>query len=923
MFGFGFSKEKSRANAERYLQQNKLPNAISEYEKILQVEPNDLAIVNTVGDIYARLGQNEKAIERFRVVGESYASDGFLPKSIAMYRKITKLDPNGLAAMEKLAELYRKQGLVSDARSMLLQAAETYTRKGQSKETLRLLKQLVLFDPENVQVITRTADLMTKGGEKKEAKEMLSRSASTLIERHALEPAQKVLESLIALDRDNLHAQELRAQVTLELGDAAKAAELYEAIPDLDSRADGLRNLLAAYLKLDKLENAIPIGRKLVSVHQDADGVVKIASRLFKANETLQALTLYKDFSTQVLAHDKEEVMAHLHSAVSRVRTDPEALQTLYNLFQRAGESSMIAEILELQAHACVQNDQFERARDAYKELIELEPENAAHIQGYRQVCARLGPAAPTAPSGTRPDDEPRSLEEFLTGNEPDLPPQSYPPEIEERISTALTEAELCESFSSKKRGIDALELALLSAPEDLRLNSTLGMLYRQDGQTAKAAHCYSTVQRVLEGLGETEAAGYYANLSGSDQITTWEAKAGDEFTTLDFDLSADLDPASGNAEEIDLSSEWESVWQNPPAPPSPSPAPESPAASSAHVSELLEEVHFCLAQRIWSEAETAIARLAAACPAHPELPTLRSQLLQGRPDSAAASLPPEPRYASVEVIELGSDLSSFPPQSIEVPPPSPAAPSLSSLAAELDAVLGDSFTPAPQPRREVPASAPRSTQPPPAPPAAIPVISPAAPMVSPVYAFAEDDPFQTLPARAQHAQELVPQLLVAEEVAAEPEAFLPPSVFGDLLQSFEQELASPQDEDNDPETHFNLGIAFREMGLLDEAIGELQKVCKMAGAGLSKARAQEAYIWLATCFVEKSVPEASFKWFLRALEAAADEESRTALNYELASAYEAAGRRREALDHFMEVYGTNIDYRDVASRIHDLRSAV
>jgi thioredoxin-like negative regulator of GroEL len=64
-------------------------------------------------------------------------------------------------------------------------------------------------------------------------------------------------------------------------------------------------------------------------------------------------------------------------------------------------------------------------------------------------------------------------------------------------------------------------------------------------------------------------------------------------------------------------------------------------------------------------------------------------------------------------------------------------------------------------------------------------------------------------------------------------------------------------------------------------------------------------------------------KWFTRALEAAPDEESRTAVNYELASAYEAAGRKREALDHFMEVYGTNIDYRDVAVRIRELRSNV
>jgi len=933
MFGFGFSKEKSRANAERYLQQNKLPNAISEYEKILQVEPHDLAILNTVGDIYSRLGQNEKAIERFRVVGDSYAADGFLLKSIAMYRKITKLDPNGLAAMEKLAEFYRKQGLVSDARSMLLQAAEAYTRKGQSKETLRLLKQLVLFDPENVQVITRTADLMTQGGQKKEAKEMLAQTASTLVERRALDPAQKILVRLIALDPDNLRAQELRAQVTLELGDAEKAAELYEAIPDLDSRLDGLRNLLDAYLKLDKLDSAIPICRKLVLVHQDPDGALKVAARLYKDNDTIKALALYDEFSNQVLAQDKEDVMAHLHGAVSRVRNNPEALQTLYSLFRRAGENSMIAEILELQAHACVQSNQFERARDAYKELIELEPENVSHIQGYRQVCAQLAPGAPTPPAEASPEDKPHTLEEFLTGDEPDLPLQNYPPPVEEQISAALTEAELCEAFSSKKRGIDALELALHSAPEDLRLNRTLGLLYRQEGKSSKAAHCYSTMQRVLEGLGETEAAGYYSNLAGSDQTTTWEAK-GNEFAARDFDLSANPEGSNGSAEEIDLSGEWESVWQDSPATPAALPSsssqPMPPDALPENVSELLEEVRFCLKQQIWAEAETAISRLAAVSPEYPELPALREQLRRDRPsasDSPAAP-PPGPRYAPVEVIEVAGDHASPPaPPFIEAPLPQPAAPpaapTLSSLAAELDAVLGDSFTPAPQPRIEAPAPRPRSAQtsPPPAPaPIPTPFVPSAAPLATAPRASAESGRFQAPPTRPP---ELIPYMAAAGEAAAEPETALTPSVFGDLLQSFEQELSAPQHEDDDPETHFNLGIAFREMGLLDEAIGELQKVCKMAGKGLSKARAQDAYIWLATCFVEKSVPEASFKWFLRALEGASDEESRIALNYELASAYEAAGRKREALDHFMEVYGVNIDYRNVASRIRDLRSAV
>ena len=206
---------------------------------------------------------------------------------------------------------------------------------------------------------------------------------------------------------------------------------------------------------------------------------------------------------------------------------------------------------------------------------------------------------------------------------------------------------------------------------------------------------------------------------------------------------------------------------------------------------------------------------------------------------------------------------------------PRSRTPTLSSLAAELDVELGDSFVPAPQPRREPP---PPRSAPPTAPPAAAvcpiprPFRRPLSPPPAPASAFALDEADPLLPPPPASEQNLVPYMAAAAESVADPIADLTPeptpSVFGDLLQDFERELAMPQNDDNDPETHFNLGIAFREMGLLDEAIGELQKVCRLAGQGLSPARTQEAYIWLATCFVEKSVPEASFKWFLRALEA-------------------------------------------------------
>ena len=144
-------------------------------------------------------------------------------------------------------------------------------------------------------------------------------------------------------------------------------------------------------------------------------------------------------------------------------------------------------------------------------------------------------------------------------------------------------------------------------------------------------------------------------------------------------------------------------------------------------------------------------------------------------------------------------------------------------------------------------------------------------------------------------------------------------NMFGELKQELEGETAST---DEDPETHYNLGVAFREMGLLDEAIGEFQKVTQAAERGHAFSQLMQAYTWLAQCFLDKGVPQAAVRWYEAALKMPGiDQETRTALHYELACAWESAGNKAAALNNFLEAYSSNIDYRDVAERIKALRS--
>ena len=134
-----------------------------------------------------------------------------------------------------------------------------------------------------------------------------------------------------------------------------------------------------------------------------------------------------------------------------------------------------------------------------------------------------------------------------------------------------------------------------------------------------------------------------------------------------------------------------------------------------------------------------------------------------------------------------------------------------------------------------------------------------------------------------------------------------------EIVEGFKKGVAenlSPEDYD----THFNLGIAYREMGLLDEAIGEFQLASK------APSYLVECCAMLGVCFLDKGLPELAVKWYRRALEQPAlPEEQQLGLLYDLGSALLSAGDREAAYKAFVDIYGVNSNYRDVVARLEEL----
>ena len=124
-----------------------------------------------------------------------------------------------------------------------------------------------------------------------------------------------------------------------------------------------------------------------------------------------------------------------------------------------------------------------------------------------------------------------------------------------------------------------------------------------------------------------------------------------------------------------------------------------------------------------------------------------------------------------------------------------------------------------------------------------------------------------------------------------------------------------------DFETHYNMGTAYKEMDLIDEAIQEFQTSANLAKPGDGTSRFLQCCNMLGHCFIQKGMPEAAVLWFKKGLQAPGHtEDEYQALRYELASAYEQLGDLKRAREFYTEVYGVDVSYREVAEKLSQLR---
>ena len=135
------------------------------------------------------------------------------------------------------------------------------------------------------------------------------------------------------------------------------------------------------------------------------------------------------------------------------------------------------------------------------------------------------------------------------------------------------------------------------------------------------------------------------------------------------------------------------------------------------------------------------------------------------------------------------------------------------------------------------------------------------------------------------------------------------------LFSAFKKGVGEQLAQD-DTESHYSLGIAYKEMGLFDDAIAEFQSAAR------DPRRLADCITLQGICCREKGDPAKAEEYFRSGLAVEGlSHEEQLCLSYELALLYEMIGDRERALTGYLEVFKLNSDFRDIARKIASLRT--
>jgi pilus assembly protein FimV len=950
--------------AEIHLKHNRQPEAVALLKKLLAAEPDNLRIQIRLADLYGAMGQAKEAMETYVSAAQRALARGDQAECEKLADKALKLDPNNLAAVIVKARSFSARGNMTQAAEILEHVPnlekggeqaelllDLHIKSGNWDKATALALRIFEADEKNFGLTQKLAEAMLQSGQGEKAMPIIERTRIPMLDAGEHEAVGRLLNELVVrlpgriephewlVDSYGRTSDSFRLPDALaQLGDALvadnlldRAKEVFEQLvdrePDSDSAKRKLNNVLLKMGIITPEEDAssednlktelepppapkvrpdlqTPVAEILSSAeaeHRDASSELDEETQKFIA----QSLTDVDLFASYGLT---QKAIGLLEAILRRAPRHTPTLEKLLDFVLGAGDDRRTAELASrLEKLHAERGDN--RSAERFAEL-RRRFQRAAGVTDAELTAASAAALSGSSHSSANADET--LDEEEISAIEIAPEPVSAEPAVAEFAVPASTKEEhhapepVASNAAQDVHEVDLSDewLSVLKEVEPVETNS------ETSAPAVEPPAEESLPEFTIADSSET-----------SESATSFEipAEPAPVEEAPDFTKPAAAEsthhPSFVPPPDMPAFAEFQVPTQEPP------PAFEKPAHQEVQHTAAESERFEIDIPADEKEAEAPPETVLQELPALEEI-DVSAFSVEAMPTSELESQAAKP--AAEELPELAPVEHSHAPQKIEPPAKEPTKEPEFELDQDYELIL--------DPEPLVPAHEEIHNLKPTDAPAEIHHAEPEPALQNSAAStngneFASDRFLADLASEIEHLGmgQLTPSYSKPDTEA--PVRSIDTSNQSDsgplkeVFDDFRAELGEMGSDDEDLETHYNLGTAFREMGLLEEAISEFQKVAKANERGRPFRYAMQCCTLLGLAFMEKGQPGIAAIWYERALETPGVEpESILALRYDLGIAQESAGEPEAALKSFSKVYAMNIDYRDVAERIAALQ---
>jgi tetratricopeptide (TPR) repeat protein len=314
--------------AYSYYQQGDWDRAITEYNRLLELDPSDLNVHNILADIHAKKKEISKAIQKYELVIRGYDQKMQIDKVLQVYKRMIKLVPNP-SEYEKNVQFMIKKYM---DHAMQLEAAEP-------DQALDIYRSILKGDSDYFYASIRIAKLLIKKDKKLEAIEILTNLSDSLDPKENKKMLVDIYQQILEQDGFNINIRKKLIDIFLETKDWVEAIQ-------------NQKELIEIYMSKKELANAKQLALKCIEMG-DQDSFYYLGVIFYELSDFLESQNYFKKFINVHPMH--LEALKYLALVCLRLNQNVEAVRTyeaIIKIYQKENRHNEIKEtcqtILEL-----------------------------------------------------------------------------------------------------------------------------------------------------------------------------------------------------------------------------------------------------------------------------------------------------------------------------------------------------------------------------------------------------------------------------------------------------------------------------------------------------------------------------------------------------------------------------------------------